>query len=68
MSGSLALFLLVLLIIAMVFVFTMIELNRFEETLTSFCNRLKDRYNMEEELKRELEAKFSDTKKKSPKT
>jgi predicted Holliday junction resolvase-like endonuclease len=68
MSGSLALFLLVLLIIAMVFVFTMVELNRFEETLTSFCNRLKDRYNMEEELKRELEAKFSDTKKKSPKT
>jgi flagellar motor switch protein FliM len=52
----------------MVFVFTMVELNLFEETLTSFCNRLKDRYNMEEELKRELEAKFSDTKKKSPKT
>ena len=64
MSGSLALFLLVLLIIAVVFVFTMVEINRFEEKLTSFCNQLKDRYNMEEELKRELEMKFSDTKQK----
>ena len=64
MSGSLVLFLLVLLIIAVVFVFTMVEINRFEEKLTSFCIRLKDRYNMEEELKRELEMKFSDTKQK----
>ena len=64
MSGSLALFLLVLIIVAIVLVFTMIELNRFEENLSSFCDRLKERYNMEEELKRELELKFSDPKKK----
>ena len=64
MSGSLALFLLVLLIIAVVFVFMIVELNRFEERLSGFCDRLKERYNMEEELKKELAMKFPDTKKK----